>query len=271
MPSRTALSNYVERIRSFVLSDRTSFIFNISATMENGQLVLTGDIRAAGIRAESHAACSSNWDSRTSWTASRSFPDLKKDPAPFAVVVKPSVMTWSQPDLKGTPMDEALLGEPVYIFKEFPATGQQPAVYLIKNFSGYWGYAATKGFPPDFQKAIYPTHQCAQSPAAVGLQDEGRFNSRRLPAAGQKLGQRTELCVAGPGREKWEVPKKICERNDRANDAARVVAQARSLLGRPYNLGGRNGLTGIDCSGLVQYGVSHARHQSRPRRQAAIS
>src|SRR5208337_5321177 len=38
-----ALSNCVERIRSFVLSDRTSFIFNISATLEAGRLVLTGE------------------------------------------------------------------------------------------------------------------------------------------------------------------------------------------------------------------------------------
>jgi len=48
------------------------------------------------------------------------------------------------------------------------------------------------------------------------------------------------------------LPKAICERNERGKEMARVLAQARSLLARPYNMGGRNSVTGIDCSGLVQ-------------------
>ena len=253
----SALSNYVERIRSFVLSDRTSFIFNISAHMEGKQLVLTG----ISERPEFSDITSGVFE-QLGFTSVvdrvEILPDLKKDPAPFAVVVKPYVMTWSQPELKGTPMDEALLAEPVYIFKELPD------VYLIKNFSGYWGYAAKNNFRRVTKKEFI---QLINAPKALLLADY-RTKDVFVPAGCRlpiKKWGRSRNCVLldASGRE-FEIPKSICERNEREKDMARVLAEARSLLARPYNLGGRNSVTGIDCSGLVQtayraIGVSLAR------------
>jgi hypothetical protein len=240
-----ALSNCVERIRSFVLSDRTSFIFNIFASLEGGRLVLTGiserpefsDITRGVLEQLGFTSVVDRVEI---------LPNLKKDPAPFAVVVKPYVMTWSQPELKGTPMDEALLAEPVYIFEELPD------VYLIKNFSGYWGYAAKENFRRVSKKEFI---QLINAPKALLLADYRTKDvfipaSCRLPI--KKWGQgRNCVLLDAAGRE-LEIPKATCERHEREKDMARVLAQARSLLARPYNMGGRNSVTGIDCSGLVQ-------------------
>ena len=252
-----ALSNYVERIRSFVLSDRTSFIFNISAAMEGKQLVLTG-ISERPEFSDITRGVFEQLGFTSVVDRVEILPDLKKDPAPFAIVVKPYVMTWSQPELKGTPMDEALLAEPVYIFKELPD------VYLIKNFSGYWGYAAKENFRRVSKKEFI---QLINAPKALLLADY-RSKDSFVPAGCRlpiKKWGRSRNCVLldASGRE-FEIPKSICERNEREKDVARVLAEARSLLGRPYNLGGRNSVTGIDCSGLVQtayrtVGISLAR------------
>jgi len=252
-----ALSNCVERIRTFMLSDRISFIFNISAALEGGRLVLTGtserpefsDITRGVLEQLGFPSVVDRVEI---------LPDFKKDPAPFAVVVKPYVMTWSQPDLKGTAMDEALLAEPVYVFEELPD------VYLIKNFSGYWGYAARENFRRVSKKEFI---QLINAPKALLLADY-RTKDAFVPASCRlpiKTWGRSRNCVLldASGRE-FEIPKSICERNEREKDMARVLAEARSLLARPYNMGGRNSVTGIDCSGLVQtayrtIGISLAR------------
>ena len=252
-----ALSNYVERIRSFVLSDRTSFIFNISATMKGKQLVLTG----ISERPEFSDITRSVFE-QLGFTSVvdrvEILPDFKKDPVPFAVVVKPYVMTWSQPDLKGTPMDEALLAEPIYIFKELPD------VYLIKNFSGYWGYAAKDNFHRVSKKEFI---RLINAPKALLLADY-RTKDIFIPAGCRlpiKKWGRGRICVLQDASGRlFEVPKADCERYEREEAMARVLAEARALLGHPYNMGGRNSVTGIDCSGLVQMayrtiGVSLAR------------
>jgi hypothetical protein len=252
-----ALSNYVERIRSFVLSDRTSFIFNISAAMEGGRLVLTGESERPEFSDITHGVFE-----QLGFTSIvdriEILPDLKKDPAPFAVVVKPYAMTWSQPDLRGNPMDEASLDEPVYIFKELPD------VYLLKNFSGYWGYAAKENFRR-VSKIEFIQH--VNAPKALLLADYKTKDffipaGCRLPI--KKWGRSRNCLLLGASGQELEIPRAICERNEREQDMAKVVAQACSLLARPYNLGGRNSVTGIDCSGLVQaayrtLGISLAR------------
>ena len=48
------------------------------------------------------------------------------------------------------------------------------------------------------------------------------------------------------------MPKSICLLHDRDQEIQQVLAHARSFLKSPYNLGGKNSDTGIDCSGLVQ-------------------
>ena len=252
-----ALSNYVERIRSFVLSDRTGFIFNISANLKGGRLVLTG-ISERPEFSDITRGVFEQLGFTSVVDRAEILPNLKRDPAPFAVVVKPHVMTWSQPELKGTPMDEALLAEPIYIFKELPE------VYLIKNFSGYWGYAAKENFRRVSKEEFI---QLINVPKALLLADYKAKDvfvpaGCRLPIKQWGQGRNCVLLDAS-GRE-LEIPKAICERNERGKDMARVLAQARSLLARPYNMGGRNSVTGIDCSGLVQtayrtIGISLAR------------
>ncbi|MGH7951569.1 MAG: C40 family peptidase [Limisphaerales bacterium] len=241
-----ALQNCVERIRSFVLSDRVAFIFNISAGLENGRLVLAGETERPEFRDITRGVFE-----QLGFTSIvdrvEIVPDLKKDPAPFAVVVKSYVMTWPKPDLKGIGMDEALLGEPVYIFKELPD------VYLIKNFSGYWGYADKNAFRRISKKEFI---QLLNAPKALLLADYKTKNAFipagcRLPI--KKWGAGRNCVLLGPSGQEWKIPTAICQKNDREKDIARVIAQARSLLGAPYNMGGKNSVTGIDCSGFVQF------------------
>jgi NlpC/P60 family len=245
------LSDYVERIHDAVVSDRSSFIFNISAKMENGRLVLTGEAE----RPEFPDLTKSVFELLGFTNVVDQveiLPDLKKDPAPFAVAVKPYLMTWSQPDLKGHPQDEVLLGEPVYIFKEVLANGHQPDVYLIKNFSGYWGYADKSGFRRVSKKDFI---QLINEPKALLLADYKTKNvfipaGCRLPI--KKWGLGRNCLLLGANAEELKVPKTICLRHQRGHDMAGVLARAKVLLGRPYDLGGKNSITGIDCSGLVQ-------------------
>ncbi|MCX6903865.1 MAG: C40 family peptidase [Verrucomicrobia bacterium] len=235
----------LERMRSLVLSDRVGFIFNVSAGLEGQRLVLTGETERAEFK---NIACGvfrhlgfTNLVDRIELV-----PDLKKDPAPFAVTVKPCVMSWSRPDLTGIPMDESLCGEPVYLFKELPGC------FLIKNFSGYWGYAAKDGFRRISKQEFI---QLANAPKAM-LTADHKTNETLIPAGSRlrlKEWGRGQTCLLlDPSGQEMEVPKTICQRNDREQDIARVLALARSFLDRPYNMGGKNSATGIDCSGLVQ-------------------
>jgi gamma-D-glutamyl-L-lysine dipeptidyl-peptidase len=241
-----ALQHCVERIRSFVLSDRVAFIFDVSAAMKNGRLVLTGESERPEL-----VTITCDVFKQLGFTSVvdrvEILPDLKKDPAPFAVVVKPYQMTWPHPDLKGIGMDEALFGEPVYIFKELTN------VYLIKNFSGYWGYAPKDAFRRVSKKQFI---ELINAPKALLLADY-KIKDTFIPAGCRlrikKWGAGRDCVLLGPSGQAWKIPKAICLRNDRKRDIARVLAQARSLLGAPYHMGGKNTVTGIDCSAFVQF------------------
>jgi hypothetical protein len=240
-----ALPVCLGRIRNLVLSDRVGFIFNVSARLEKNDLLLTGETERPEFKKITgqvfrHLGFTSVVD------RIEVVPDLKKDPAPFAVAVKPYVMSWSRPDLTGIPMDEALFGEPVYIIKELVGC------YLTKNFSGYWGYAAKEGLRRVSKDEFI---QLANAPQVL-LTADHRSPGRFIPA-GSRLRLKTwgegQTCVLlGPDGREIEIPKALCQQHDRESDMARVVAQARSFLRRRYNLGGKNSATGIDCSGLVQ-------------------
>ncbi len=235
----------LDRLRSLVLSDRVGFIFNVSAVRQGQALVLSGEAERPEFRDLTcgvlhHLGYTSIVDHI------EILPDLKKDPAPFAVTVKTAVMAWSRPDLTGIPMDEALLGEPVYLFKELPG------VFLIKNFSGYWGYASRDAFrrlsKAEFLRLL--NEPKGQLTAEFKTQDHLLPAGCRLPI--KQWGPGRTCLLLGPAGQEWRVPRSLCLRSERDRDMARVVAQARSFLKRPYNLGGKSNGAGIDCSGLVQ-------------------
>lgn len=240
-----SLKTILERIRNLVLSDRVGFIVNIGAQLEGDQLVLTGESERPEFKA-TVVGVFRELGFKSIVDRIEIVPDLQAAPAPFAVVVKPYVLTWSKPELKGIAMDESLLGEPVYIFKELAD------VYLIKNFSGYWGYAA-KDTLRRITKAEWI--RFANEPKALLLADH-KEGDTFAPAGCRLLIKEWgtgETCVLlDPANREITVSKKLCQRSERDQDIARAMEQARSYLTRPYNLGGRNSVTGIDCSGLVQ-------------------
>jgi len=239
-----ALQTCLERIRSLVLSDRVGFFFNVSAALENGAVILTGESERSEFKDITREVFRRLGFS-TVVDRIEVVPDLKADPAPFAVTVLPHVMSWSRPELKGTAMDEALLGEPVYILKELPGA------YLIKDFSGYWGYAAKNGFRRVSRGEFIGWVNRPKANLTVDFKAKDVF----IPAGSRLLLQEWgagETCLLlGPSGETIEAPKGVCQTHNRAQDLERVIEQARLFLDRPYNIGGKNSATGIDCSGLV--------------------
>lgn len=244
-PKPEALAVCLERIRSLVLSDRVGFVFRITASQERDQVVLAGEVerpefKTITTRVLQHLGFSNLLD------RVELVPDLQRDPAPFGVVMKPYLMAWSRPDLTGLAMDEAFLGEPVYVFKELPGS------ILIKNFSGYWGYVAKEALRRITKEEFI---RLANAPKAL-LTADHQANDLLLPSGSRlpimEWGSGPTCLLLGPSGQKIEVPKTLCQRDERAREMATVLAQARSFLSRPYNMGGKNSVTGIDCSGLVQ-------------------
>ncbi|MDE3067825.1 MAG: C40 family peptidase [Verrucomicrobiota bacterium] len=126
-------------------------------------------------------------------------------------------------------------------------------MYLIKNFSGYWGYARKDAFRRISKKEFI---ELINAPKALLLADY-RVKHIFIPA-GCRLrikdwGAGRNCLLLGPTGETIPTPKRLCRKNDRTRAAAKVIAQARSLLGWPYQLGGKDSATGLDCSALVQF------------------
>ena len=241
-----ALQNCIDSIRSFVLSDRVAFVFNLSAAMEQGRLVLAGESERPEFVSITRGVFAQLGFSAVVDRV-EIVPDLKQDPAPFAVVSKPYVMARPQPDLKGIGMDEALLGEPVYILKTLPE------VYLIKNFSGYLGYAPKAAFRRISNSEFIQLLNAPKALLLADCQSEGTFIpvGCRLPI--KQWGMGRNCVLLGPAGQEWKIPQAICQKNERQQELARVLARARSALGWPYHLGGKNRLTGMDCSAFVQF------------------
>jgi cell wall-associated NlpC family hydrolase len=243
--SPESLALLLERIRNAVLSDRVAFIANFRLGVDGGRLVLEGDSERAEFRDIVLGVLGvlgyGDVEDRVSL-----LPDLAADPDPFGVVVRPHLLTWSTPELTGFPMDESLLGEPVYLLKELPGS------WLIRNFSGYWGYA-DKAALQRVSRATFLG--LVNGPKALLLEDTPHAGG--TAPAGAKLtirawgeGDEAELDLPGVGAVR--VGKTRLRRIEREADVAAALARARAYLGVPYNLGGRNREAGIDCSGLVQ-------------------
>jgi gamma-D-glutamyl-L-lysine dipeptidyl-peptidase len=235
----------LERLRQQVLSDRVAFYFNVSARQKNGRLILEGEVERPEFRAFTRGVFQ-----RLGYAAVadriKVVPDaLIKHPL-FGVVAAPQALTWSHPDLSGIAMDEALLGEPVYLLKELSGA------WLIKTFTGYWGYAEKDLIRPLTRDAF---RRWINAPKAALARDFESGRSRlpagcRLPI--ESWGAGAVCRLRGPSGEVFDVPRKLCWRNQRERDIKRAVEQALVFLDAPYQMGGKNRQTGIDCSGLVQ-------------------
>jgi hypothetical protein len=235
----------LERLRQQVLSDRVAFYFNVSARQNNGRLVLEGEVERPEFRdltrgVFKHLGYTDVAD------RIKVVPDLRMKPPLFGVIAASQALTWSHPDLSGIPMDEALLGEPVYLLKELSQA------WLIKTFTGYWGYARKDQIRLLTKQAFL---QLINSPKAALVQDH-QDGQLRLPAGCRlpidRWGAGAVCRLRGPSGGVFEIPRKLCQRNDREREIMRVVDQARVFLDAPYQMGGKNCETGIDCSGLVQ-------------------
>lgn len=240
-----ALQTCVERIRSLVLSDRVGFVFNVAARLEGESIVLSGESERPEFKEIArevfrHLGFTSVVD------RVELVPDWAADPPPFGVAILPYLMTWSRPDLTGVAMDEALFGEPVYVLKELPGA------VLIKNFSGYWGYAAKAGIRRIHRTEFMRIVNATKATLTEDYRTTERFIPRGCRLVVKDSTPATRCAVLGPSGEEFEVPQAICLVRDRARDIERVLNHARSFLNCPYQLGGKNSDTGIDCSGLVQ-------------------
>jgi hypothetical protein len=235
----------LERLRQQVLSDRVAFYFNVTARQQDGQLVLDGQVERPEFR-EITRALFQHLGHAAVVDRLEVVPDLQSDPAPFGVAAAPHVLTWSGPQLTGLAMDEALLGEPLYLLKELPGA------WLIKTFTGYWGYARKDEVRRVSREAFV---RLLNGPRALVLED-AQAGELRLPAGSRlpiRHWGRGETCLLGhPAAGEVNLPKRLCQRLGRRREVAHVVEQARMFLGSPYQMGGKNRETGIDCSGLVQ-------------------
>lgn len=243
-----ALKLYMERIRSLVLSDRVGFYFNISARVENDRVILEGESERTEFKDIAREVMK-HLGFKEVVDRVEVLPDLRKDPEPFGISVAPHVLGFSRTATSGVPMDEALFGEPVYILKEYPDA------LLIKTFSGYWGVVPKAGI-----RRVAKTEflRYVNGPKVLITADY-RAKEAWIPTGSllvlEQWGIGRTCQVRGPKGETLRVPKSVCRKSRRPQDVARMMACAHSFLNAPYNLGGKNSNTGIDCSGLIQ--LSH--------------
>lgn len=240
-----ALDLCLERLRYLVLSDRVGFYLNIAADWESDRVVLRGDTERREFKDIAREVFR-QLGFATVVDRVEIVPDLSQDPDPFGITIAPHVLTWSEPQLQGEPMDEALYGEPVYLLKEMPDA------FLIKTLTGYWGYARKDGFRR-LTRSEFIRH--LNQPKAVLLRDR-TVGGSTLPG-GSRLTVETwaegDQCVLRtPLGRSIQLPKSACQPPNDRRDIEKLVRFARQFLDAPYNLGGKNQLTGIDCSGLVQ-------------------
>jgi hypothetical protein len=236
----------LERLRYLVLSDRVGFYLNISAEWEDNRIVLHGDTERREFKDIARGVFG-----QLGFTSVvdrvEIVPNLDSHPEPYGITVAPHVLTWSEPNLQGQPMDEALYSEPVYLLKELPNA------FLIKTLTGYWGYARKDGF----QRLTKPRFiRQLNKPKAILLQDV-THNGRIMPSGCRLLietwGEGEDCVLSTPDDGSVTLPKSQCHRPDERRDNIEKLLQfARTFHASPYNLGGKNQSTGIDCSGLVQ-------------------
>lgn len=243
-PPQTSADIYLQRIKNLVLSDRVGFYFNIDASVQDGRLVLTGDCERQEFKIIAREVFKELGFSQIE-DHTQVLPDLVKDPDPFGVVAKPFVLTHSKPDLSGLPMDEALFGEPVYLLKE------TNGVTLFKTFTGYWGFGPSDAIKRVTRKEFIHFVNGSKVLIKKDYRKDGLF----IPAGSRLVlthwGMGSSCQVDNPMGGSLDLPKRICQRHLRDKEIEKVIATAMSYFKAPYNLGGKNSSTGIDCSGLI--------------------
>jgi len=235
----------LERLRYLVLSDRVGFYLKVTAEWEAGGVVLRGEAERREFKDITRGVFE-----QLGFTSVVDrigiVPDLAIQPEPFGVVISPHSLTWSEPDLKGEPMDEALYGEPVYVLKE------EAGAILIKTLTGYWGYARRDSV----RWVDKGTFIGLLNGEKVLLLEDRRVEEMTLPSGCRlnliEWGEGTQCKAQSVTGETLILPKSVCRRVDRDRQMAELVEYARSFLASPYNLGGKNRELGIDCSGLIQ-------------------
>ena len=234
----------LERIQRLMISDPFHFFCRVSADLRPDGLHLEGVVERSEFK-EIIVRVLEKLESIRIFDRIEVVPDREKDPDPFGVVVSPFIQTCLAPD-NDSPMDEALFAEPVYILKEFSSH------FLIKTFSGYWGYARKESIrrlrANDFRRYV--------SGRKVSVERTIQHQDLFIPAGSQlvlKTWGTGNMCrILGALGDEFLLPKASCPRIARDPSILKVLQTARSYLGSPYNFGGKNIRTGIDCSGLIQ-------------------
>jgi len=243
-----SLGLYLDRIKNLLLSDPYYFYYRVSAVITNGTLVVGGEVERPEFK-EMTRLVLEKLQLGSVIDRIEVLPDRPQFIPPFGVVTSASASTYSSPP-PGGPMDQALLGEPVYILKE------SETHYLIKTFSGYWGYVPRQ----QVRRLSAAEFVVRLNSPAAWLERDFMQPPLFIPAGSRLLIDRWGLgrrCrLRGPGNEIIVIPKSLCSRQGRhggrAQRLARLLATARSFLRAPYDYGGKNSQSGIDCSGLVQ-------------------
>ena len=237
-------NHVISQIRHLVMSDRVAFFFNVTAESQDNSLYLHGEVERPEFIdiLEGTLKCLGYPPVKSQISV---VPNLKQNANPYGIVTERQILTYSKASLEGIPMDEALFGEPVYILHELPSA------YLIKTFNGYWGYAPRKGIRrvsrERFIHYLNGETVCVQSNQWVDNIPIPAGTRLRLHSVNGTLYR-----INGPSGNEFEINHNCCQRSDRNTRIPTVVAFARSMLNSPYNLGGKNSETGIDCSGLIQ-------------------
>lgn len=234
----------LEKIQRLMISDPFHFFCRVSPNLQADGLHLEGEVERSEFR-EIIVRVLEKLEFVRIIDRIEVVPDRAKDPDPFGVVIAPFIQTCLAPD-NDSPLDEALFAEPVYILKEFPSH------FLIKTFSGYWGYGRKESIrrlsANDFRRFV--------SGRKVSVDRTIQHQDLFIPA-GSQLGLKTwgtgNMCrILGALGDEFLLPKASCRRISREPQIQKLLQTARSYLGSPYNIGGKNIRTGVDCSGLIQ-------------------
>ena len=234
----------LEKIQRLMISDPFHFFCRVSADLQPDGLHLEGEVERNEFK-EIIVRVLEKLRFIRVFDRIEVVPNRGKDPDPFGVVVSPFIQTYLAPD-NDSPMDEALFAEPVYILKEFSSH------FLIKTFSGYWGYGRKESIrrlsANEFQRYV--------SGRKVSVERTIQYQDLFIPA-GSQLGLKNwgsgNMCrILGALGDEFLLPKASCRRISRDPPIQKLLQTARSYLGSPYNSGGKNIRTGVDCSGLIQ-------------------
>lgn len=234
----------LERIQRLMISDPFHFFCRVSADLQPDGLYLEGEVERSEFK-EIILRVLDKLEFNRIIDRIEVIPDEGKNPDPFGVVVSPFIQTCLAPD-NDSPMDEALFAEPVYILKEFSSH------FLIKTFSGYWGYGRKESIrrlsANDFRRYV--------SGRKVSVERTIQHQDLFIPAGSQlrlKTWGTGNMCrILGALGDEFLLPKASCRRISRDPQIQTLLQTARSYLGSPYNFGGKNIRTGVDCSGLIQ-------------------